>query len=105
MKRIAFDIDDTLMKICRACPTFHQVPDHDLIQVLYWFVQNGDEVYVWSGGGVDYARGVVEKLGIGHFVKVIQKENTGNMDIAFDDQETSLSRVDVRVKRQERNIE
>ncbi len=117
--RVAFDIDDTLWK-CRYlvpdcdenCPrpycTVHnpkmdQVPDYDLIQVLRWFHANGDDVYVWSAGGVDYAQTIVRRLGLDQFVTVIPKREPqdGNIfiDIAFDDCETQLARVDVRVKR------
>jgi hypothetical protein len=41
-----------------------QMPDYDLIQVLRWFHANGDQVYVWSAGGVNYCWAVVSKLGL-----------------------------------------
>lgn len=124
--KIAFDIDDTLYKIVpddnphRAireaeltctCGTEHkafkQVLDYDLLQVLRWFVNNGDEVYVWSAGGIDYAQHFVDKFGIEGVTVVgkmrTDKEGVGTgmlkMDIAFDDCETRLAKVDVRVNR------
>ena len=119
--RIAFDIDDTLWKIvpdncpntngaqmvCLCGKHFRQVPDYDLIQVLRWFVQNGDEVFVWSGGGVDYAGMVITKLGLHGMVTIIPKTELGDtsnpnkIDIAFDDNSgESLARVNVIVKRE-----
>ena len=116
--KVAFDIDDTLWKIEKyECPiiclkqhdhnNFRQVPDYDLIAVLRWFANNGDEVFVWSAGGVDYAQTIVDRLGLTSLVTVIPKISSAKqlqkryegMDIAFDDCETNLAKVDVRVKR------
>lgn len=103
--KVAFDIDDTLWKIDRKLKA--QVPDYDLIQVLRWFYNNGDEVFVWSAGGLDYAQQIVDKLGLTEMVtvipkismaKLLEKRYTG-MDIAFDDCETNLAKVDVQVRR------
>lgn len=118
--KIAFDIDDTLYKIVeitdenelaslphQKAKHWKQIPDYDLLQVLRWFVNNGDEVFVWSAGGEDYARNFVNKFGI-EGVSVIRKMHTDKegvgtgmhvMDIAFDDCETRLAKVDIRVKR------
>ena len=103
MAKIAFDIDDTLAKIVAQGQEYVQVPDYDLIQVMRWFINNGDEVYVWSAGGVDYAQMWLRKLGLTDSVTVIPKVDLGethpNMDIAFDDCETKLAKVDIIVKR------
>lgn len=110
MARIAFDIDDTLYKIERGGVEnlmVRQVPDYDLIAVLRWFHNNGDEVFVWSAGGTDYAQTIVDKLGLRKLVTVIPKVSSAKllekryegMDIAFDDCETNLAKVDIRVKR------
>lgn len=105
--KIAFDIDDTLWKIDRKHGT--QIPDYRLIQVLEWFYKNGDEVYVWSAGGIGYAQQIVDKLGLTDMVTVIRKmdiiEGRGIEEkviyVAFDDCETNLAKVDVRVSRDE----
>ena len=94
---ICFDIDDTLWKIDRKY--MRQVPDYDLIQVLRWFFNNGDTIYIWSAGGVEHAQVVVDKLGLTDMVEVIQKGVNKEIDIAFDDEETKLAKVDVRVHR------
>lgn len=97
MIKVAFDIDDTLFKI--RLDKKDQVPDYDLIQVLKWFYQNGDEIFVWSAGGIEYAQAFVRKLGLDDIVKVIEK-NSIVPDIAFDDCETNLGKVDIKVKRE-----
>lgn len=122
MAKIAFDVDDTIWKIIRVnhegncnCGglghvAYRQVPDFDIIQVLLWFVNNGDEVFVWSAGGVSYAQMIVDKLGLTDMVKVIPKISSGRdlkkryegIDIAFDDCEALLGKVDIRVKREPR---
>lgn len=103
--KIAFDVDDSIWKIDREHK--RQVPDYDLIQVLRWFYNNGDEVFVWSAGGQGYAQDIVDKLGLTEMVtcipkisraKLLEKRYEG-MDIAFDDCETNLAKVDVLVKR------
>lgn len=104
MARIAFDIDDTLYK-CRRVAPGGQFPDYDLITLLHWFAFNGDEVFVWSAGGVEYAKQIVEKLGLENLVQIIPKvalgddSNPHRIDIAFDDCETKLAKVDVLVRR------
>ncbi|MFA5396025.1 MAG: hypothetical protein WC346_08470 [Methanogenium sp.] len=95
--RVCFDIDDTLYKI--RMDKRDQVPDYDLIQVLRWFCQNGDDVYVWSAGGIEYAKVFVQKLGLDDIVTVVEK-GSFKPDIAFDDCETKLGRVDIKVKRE-----
>jgi hypothetical protein len=105
--KIAFDIDGTLWKIriykTNGTVVGDQVPDFDLIQVLRWFVANGDEVYVWSAGGTQYAQHIVDKLGLSEFVTVITKNITASnhhdIDLTFDDEKVSLARTNVRVRR------
>lgn len=94
--KIAFDVDDTLWAYRSRYND--QVPDYDLIQVLRWFAQNGDDVIVWSGAGVQYAQQIVTKLGLDGLVRVIGKGDE-EVDIAFDDMDASLGRVDIKVNR------
>lgn len=106
-KKIAFDIDHTIWKIVKGNDgKMHQVPDYDLIQVLRWFHANGDEVYIWSAGGVDYAKMIAHKLGFDTFVTVIAKgiygepESGLKIDLCFDDEEVNLASVNIRVSRE-----
>lgn len=95
--KIAFDIDDTLWK-CVWRPRLSQVPDYDLIQVLRWFYNNGDTIYFWSAAGIDYTQTIIDKLGLTEYGHVIRKGSM-QVDIAFDDEETKLGKIDVRVNR------
>lgn len=96
--KVAFDIDDTLWKVRNFEGHFDQIPDYDLIQVVRWFWKNGDEVIFWSAGGMDYCEKIVTKLGLNSYGVVMEKASF-KPDIAFDDCETNLATVDVRVKR------
>ncbi|RLB67638.1 MAG: hypothetical protein DRH08_03155 [Deltaproteobacteria bacterium] len=98
---VAFDIDDTIWKINE--PMRRQEPDYKLINVLLWFVENGDNVFVWSAGGQDYAKMITAKLGIDQYVKVIHKSDVGvldkRIDLCFDDAEVGLAHTTVLVHR------
>lgn len=98
---VAFDIDDTIWKINSKMR--RQEPDYKLINVLLWFVENGDNVFIWSAGGVDYARTITAKLGLDEYVKVIPKPNIGSqdrtIDLCFDDSEVGLALATVLVYR------
>lgn len=96
MSRIAFDVDDTLIK---HEPGKESCPDYGIISVLKWFVNNGHQVLVWSGGGVDYASMWVRKLGIQDIVTVVTKEDKYDVDIAFDDHHVELAKVTIKVPR------
>lgn len=98
MARIAFDIDDTIFKIDRKYGK--QIPDYKLISLLEWFYNNGDEVFLWSAGGVDYAKQIAEKLGLIDMVKIIPKEKNNYMDLTFDDEDVNLGMVNIKVKRE-----
>jgi len=99
---VAFDIDDTIWKVNTKMR--RQDPDYKLINVLLWFVENGDNVYVWSAGGIDYAKTITAKLGIDEYVRVIPKPDLGKqdrkIDLCFDDSEVGLARTNVIVYRE-----
>lgn len=93
MARIAFDIDGTLIK-----KTINgDVPRYDVIAVLTAMVEWGNTVFVWSGGGVDYAEAWARKLGLPPEVRVIGKSKDFDIDLAFDDQEVDLAKANIRV--------
>ena len=102
--KIAFDVDDTIWKIDEKHR--RQVPDYGLIQILLWFANNGDEVFVWSAGGLEYAQTIVDKLGLTDMVTVIpkgeylDKSNPFNIDLTFDDDPSEqIGKVNCHVKR------
>lgn len=91
---IAFDVDGTLIG-----QTFvdENVPKYKTLDLLRWFLDNGDTVYVWSGGGVDYAKRWAEKLGLDERCKVIAKGSIP-VDIAVDDEFVQLGKVNIKIK-------
>lgn len=97
---VAFDIDNTLWKI--RAQQKDQVPDYDLIQVLKWFYNNGNEIVAWSAGGEDYALTIIRKLGLDQMVTIWPKSKNAKtfVDICFDDEQVSLATVNVQVRRE-----
>lgn len=95
---VAFDVDDTLIipAIVTGLPT--DTPNYDNIWLLKWFQKNGHDVVVWSGGGIHYAQMWAEKLGLDG-VEIRPKTTTFGIDIAFDDCDVELAKVNVKVKR------
>jgi len=75
---VAFDIDLTLIDEGYR-PRYH------VITLMKWFVDNGNTVHVWSGGGLDYCETWILKLGIDVWgVTAIEKFSIP-VDIAVDD--------------------
>lgn len=90
---IAFDVDGTLIN-------FDNTPNHEVIDLMRWFYRNGDRIIVWSGGGVDYARHWVEKLGLAHMVtEVVYKDKGFNIDLAIDDEIVELGKINLKIER------
>jgi len=88
---IAFDIDGTLI---------HQIgekedtPRYDVIDLFHKFENMGCMMFIWSGGGVDYATRWRAKLGLK--ASVVRKGSLV-VDISVDDEEVSLGKVNLRV--------
>lgn len=92
---VAFDIDGTLIT-----EDGFDRPKYDVIALLVWFANAGHRVICWSGGGKSYAEMVVRRLGLDHLVEVREKGNADDADkpdIAFDDCEARLGKVNVKV--------
>lgn len=102
VKRIAFDVDGTLIKkVSGEMKDGHgsstDVPRYEVIALLKTLQSFGHTIFIWSGGGEDYARMWAEKLGLLPDVRILPKKKDYDMDIAFDDHATSLAKVDVIV--------
>jgi len=95
--RIAFDIDDTLIVPSVVTKT-RDTPNYDTIAIYKWFQAQGHTMILWSGSGIDWARTWGEKLGLNPDA-VIVKDKKGCIDIAFDDCDVDLAKVNVKVKR------
>lgn len=93
--KIAFDVDGTL--IHKDQETGIDIPNYRVIDFLTHFDWiHHTEIFVWSGGGIDYAQHWVDKLGLQDTVKVVAK-GSFIPDIAVDDEEVELGKVNLRV--------
>lgn len=109
--KIAFDVDDTLIVPAVALNDephpyigmYGAVPNYPVIEIYKWFQSQGNYMIIWSGGGVDYARTWAEKLGLNPD-DVIEKVKNDDVDIAFDDCDVDLAKVNVKVKRLNNSI-
>jgi len=101
---IAWDVDDTL--IIPSCATGFDtdVPNYDTIAVYKWFQAQGHYMIIWSGGGADYAKQWAEKFGLRADEYLTKGEPTSVVDIAFDDCDVMLAKVNVKVKRVKNQI-
>jgi phosphoserine phosphatase len=95
---IAFDVDDTLLIPSVATGLSVDTPNYETIAIYKWFQSQGHYMVVWSGSGVGYAEKWAEKLGLAPNA-VYVKQKTEAVDIAFDDCDVDLAKVNVKVKR------
>lgn len=95
--KIAFDVDDTLIIPSVATGFDRDTPNHDTVQLFLWFQAQGHTMIIWSGSGIDWAKTWAEKLGLRAEIRIKQKSD--DVDIAFDDCDVDLGKVNVRVKR------
>lgn len=109
--KIAFDVDDTLIvpAVARKVEEVsgmamgNDVPNYETIAIFRWFQNQGHDMIVWSGGGVDYAKHWAEKLGL-EPCTIRLKEKSPDIDLAFDDCDVDLAKVNVKVKRMNNHI-
>lgn len=90
---IGFDVDGTIYGspfMHRAEPVLN-LKTVQLMELLHEHIKNV-KIYVWSGGGKEYAEQIVLKFGLEKYVdKCIDKHTydetiDGKVDIAFDDE-------------------
>lgn len=109
---IAFDVDDTLILPPQATGLDRDTPNYETIALYRWFQAQGNYMIIWSGGGEDYARMWGEKLGLnadayydkGRSDLAMGKQAPHRPDIAFDDCDVDLAKVNVKVKRLNNSI-
>lgn len=103
---IAFDVDGTIY----GSPFAHKgepvlnVKTVQLMQLLKDHIKNC-KIYVWSGGGKEYAEQIVNKFGLERWVDAcFAKSNydsdiDGEVDMAFDDEYSfDMAKVNLIVK-------
>lgn len=103
---VAFDVDDTLIVPSVAAGFGNDVPNYEVIHIALWHIAMGHTVVIWSGSGIDWATRWSEKLGlVGDNVRIWTKEKVLDsndqplVDIAYDDCDVDLAKVNVKVKR------
>ncbi len=96
--KIAFDVDDTLIIPAVATGYDNDIPNDKTVAILRWFQEQGHTIIVWSGGGVPYAKGWAEKMNL-EPCEIRIKQKSDDIDIAFDDCDVDLAKVNVKVKR------
>ena len=101
--RIAFDVDDTLIVPSVATGSDQDTPNYETIAIYKWFQSQGHYMIVWSGSGIDWATGWAEKLGLNPD-EIRGKEKSKDVDIAFDDCDVNLAKVNIKVKRLNNSI-
>lgn len=103
---VAFDVDDTLIVPSVAVGFGNDVPNYEMIVIAMWHLAQGHKVVIWSGSGAGWASRWCEKLGLnvpGVEIwgknKVLDNNNQPLVDIAYDDCEVDLAKVNIKVKR------
>lgn len=89
--KVAFDVDETLIHDETAGPQLCDTPRYEVIQLFKLLEKFGCEMYVWSGGGVDYATRWRDKLGL--TAQVVQK-GSFQPDLAVDDMDLDFRKVE-----------
>lgn len=106
--KIAFDIDDTLIIPSVATGLDRDTPNYETIAIYRWFQAQGHEMYLWSGSGIDWAKTWGEKLGLVPFTVIPKQKHYEDpaslcrlayIDVAFDDCDVDLAKVNIKIKR------
>lgn len=71
-------------------------PRVEIIELLKALSKN-NKIIVWSDGGIDYARRIVNRLGIGRWVNQTAVKTKGIADITFDDEEITLGKHNIKI--------
>lgn len=103
--KVAFDVDGTLVH--DGSPRFKflspvtgemeplcDTPRYDVISMFHMYEALGFEMYIWSGGGIDYAKHWAAKLGLS--ATVVEK-GSFRPDVAVDDLAVKLGSTNIRV--------
>lgn len=94
---VAFDCDDTLIVPRVVTGLDYETPNYETIAIYKWFQAQGNTMIIWSGSGVDWAKTWASKLGL--IADAYPRKGECPVDIAFDDCDIKLGKVNVRVKR------
>lgn len=85
---IVFDIDGCLIN-------YDNTPNYEVIAIFNLLEKCNTNMFAHSGGGKDYCRTWIEKLGLDALV--IEKKKREEMDIAFDDELVDLAKANIKI--------
>lgn len=94
---IAIDVDNTLLTVAADGNTV--VLNTNIVLLMHAVHELGlATIMVWSGGGKEYAEGVVRKYGLSHLVdRCAAKDPRIMPDITIDDMDYDFSKVNLRL--------
>jgi len=96
MPLICFDVDGTLLQNAAGA----DVPRPHVIKLLKLLHSKGNTIYVWSGGGAEYARIQATRLGLDDLITgYASKKDADHIKpyLAIDDQVVNLGKYNIRV--------
>lgn len=85
---VVFDIDGCLIN-------YDNTPNYEVIAIFHLLEKCNCNMFAHSGGGKDYCRNWIEKLGLDAIV--IEKKKRKEMDVAFDDEDVDLAKVNIKI--------
>ena len=103
MLKVAFDVDGTLIKIDGVSVDGKSIirigdkndtPRYDVIELYHLFEKFGNDMYIWSLSGIDYAKKWKRILGLNG--KVVEK-GSFKPDIAVDDGDIKFGIINLKV--------
>lgn len=91
---VAFDVDGTIaLWNGTECK-----PNYQIIELMRRHWRLGDKIYVWSGGGIDYAQSICRRLGIENLVDgYLVKEKRSDIHLCYDDMEVNLAKRNIQI--------
>lgn len=92
--KIAIDVDGCLIS------HFHGSKPVARVEVMAMLIalSKYHDVFVWSGGGADYAKQVVRDLKLTDRCEGVDKlENDGSFDVCFDDKVVFLAKTNIQI--------
>lgn len=94
MIKVAFDVDGCLIW-AEGMDGEPDTPRYEVIQLLHLLRSFGCKIFIWSGGGMDYACRWVDRLGLDDIT--VEAKGGFEPDIAIDDEEVKLGKVNIKV--------
>lgn len=89
---IGCDVDGTLIN-------FDNTPNYQMIDILRNLKSLGCQIVISSGGGKDYAKHWIDKLGLEEELEavVVEKKKNDKIDIFFDDEMVDIGRINIKI--------